>query len=386
MIRLLMILSLLLASCAQPVGTQLAAESGFGGTGMAPSCPAAALLPGDSGFGGTGHTADCGFGGTGVIGTITDFGSIWVNGLEIELASGLTITSNLGHPVELAIGQQVITRTRQDALLTDYVEVFYPISGQVQQRDGNRIVVNGQLITLDAHTRGLKTLQPGDWVAVSGWPQGTDRWLATRIDPNPTHMARVEKPALDALNSRKALIEGGVVIRDGSAWLEPYHLKLGDAADWRGERLALAAVEQQRAGWRMTAVRALHSWQVDWHELVRERYEQMAQPRVYRNRLDVEHTREAMHERTEHLKNQRDVLKEQREALQESREALQESKHELKDQQDMLKAQKSLLEEQRDALKDQQEQLKEQREALKEQREMIKDIKEQKEGYGRQDD
>lgn len=366
MIRVALLLILLLTRCAQPDTERLALNSGFGGTGHAPGCPVAQLLPGGSGFGGTGHTAACGFGGTGVIGTITDFGSIWVNGLEIKLAPDLKIASNLGHPVKLAVGQQVVTRTQPGALQTDHVEVFYPVSGQVQQRNGNRLVVNGQLITLDAHTRGLKPLQPGDWVAVNGWPQGTHHWLATRIDPNPTHVARVEKPALDTLNSNRALIEGGVVIKDGNAWLEPYHLKLGNAADWRDRRLALATLKQQRAGWHLTAVRALHTWQVDWRELVREQHEQMRHSPPDRPRLELEHAQETLQERTESLHAHHDTL-------QEGRDELLESKQEMKDQQSLMQSQQETLHETHDQIQQSQDTIKEQHEMMQEQHDMTRE-------------
>lgn len=383
MIRLLLILSLLLASCAQPVGTQLAAESGFGGTGLAPSCPAAALLPGDSGFGGTGHASDCGFGGTGVIGTITDFGSIWVNGLEIELMPGLSISSNLGHPVPLAVGQQVITQTRSDALVTNRVEVFYPVAGQIQQREQNRIIVNGETIILDAHTRGLKTLQAGEWIAVSALPQGEHEWLATRIDPNPSMTSVAARPSLETLLANKALVEGGVVIRGGTAWLEPYHLKLGDADSWRNHPLALAVLQRSQAQWQLTAVRALKQWRVDWHELVHGQRERMMlrhelqERRAHRNMPKPLHERlQTLKEERDALKGQRETLKAQREALRENRETIEDSKHDFKAQHETLHEQKSLLEEQRDTLKAQQEQLKEQRETLKEQREMVREQKE----------
>ena len=60
---------------------------GIGGTGHAEAgCIANKQVEGNKGgIGGTGNlaTAD-GIGGTGIIGVITDFGSIWVNGIRVQ--------------------------------------------------------------------------------------------------------------------------------------------------------------------------------------------------------------------------------------------------------------------------------------------------------------
>jgi len=380
MIRIALLLLLLLASCTRPESTRLALSSGFGGTGHSLDCPAARLLPGDSGFGGTGHGADCGFGGTGVIGTITDFGSIWVNGLEIELTPGVKIASNLGHPVELAIGQQVITRTHPHALLTDHVEVFYPLAGEVEQRRGNRLLINGHTVIIDTRTQGLTDLQAGDWAAINAWPQGEHKWLATRIDPNPRHLTLLDTPTLAATGSRKALIQGGVVIRGDQAWLEPYHLQLGSAGAWRDRRFALAALQHVREHWRITAIRPLRQWQLDWRELVRELRDHIPDASHLRHHREFEPARETRQKGTE-------SLEEHRQALRESREVLQDGRRQLNEEHDTLREQKGLLEEQREALKQQKEQkeefkaqqeaLKEQREQLKEQHEMLEEQREQ---------
>ncbi len=375
MSRFILLLILLLTGCMQATETRLASNSGFGGTGYTTGCPAARLLHGESGFGGTGHSADCGFGGTGVIGTITDFGSIWVNGLEIELAPGLNIASNLGHPVKLAIGQQVITHTQPGTLVTNQVEVFYPIAGQIQRYQDGQLVINGQTITLDAHTQGLKTLHTGDWVAVSGWPQSTGHWLATRIDANPARVSQVERPSLENLNTRKALIEGGVVIHDKTAWLEPYHLKLGQAETWQNKQLALAALQRMRDGWQLNAVRALHQWQVDWHTIVREQHEQMRHMHSLHRGFEHKLARERLLEHHESLKDQHEALEAQRETLQESQDELREHEDSLKEQQSTLQDQKDILDEQRETLQESQEELREHEDSLKEQQSTLQDQK-----------
>ena len=54
-------------------GTGSVADRGIGGTGQMA----------DRGFGGTGQVADRGLGGTGIVGTITGFASVCVNGVEV---------------------------------------------------------------------------------------------------------------------------------------------------------------------------------------------------------------------------------------------------------------------------------------------------------------
>lgn len=63
-------------------GTGQQAHDGIGGTGISA----------DSGIGGTGQQAQEGIGGTGIIGVITGFASVCVNGLEILYDTEMTST------------------------------------------------------------------------------------------------------------------------------------------------------------------------------------------------------------------------------------------------------------------------------------------------------
>lgn len=349
---LLLLVTALLISCATPVPTHTAQlNSGFGGTGWLPCPQAPAAQPGDSGFGGTGHEDTCGFGGTGVVGTITDFGSIWVNGLEIELKPDTRIDSNLGHPVQLAIGQQVITHTAATALETDHVQVFYPIAGRIQQQQTRLISVAGQRIRLDDNTRGLKALRTGQYVAINAFPQPDGTWLATRIDPNPARIERLSHPNLSALKTQRALVEGTVLKQGDRHILAPYGLPLSaeQVRSLKQGTLALAVARRLADGrWHIQQVRALHQWQMDWQAIMREqretRLERHAVPTTHLIREQHENAAEmrTLHNNRENMES----LHEANESLQEQREAL----HEMRETDENLREASESLREQRESL------------------------------------
>lgn len=193
-----LIMLLVLASC-QATGEryQLAAIGGFGGTGQ--------KMDPVSGFGGTGHQqgSSSGFGGTGIVGTITGFGSIWVNGIEIEYDENTPIKSDLSEKkVELKIGQQVVLETKPDNLETiaDHIQVHYPIAGKIESVNKEQIQVNGHKVTISPATLrddGLK-LEKGAYIAVSAIPGKDNSWQASRLNLNKDKKVFYQpKPKLD---------------------------------------------------------------------------------------------------------------------------------------------------------------------------------------------
>jgi len=209
----------------------VASNNGFGGTGRALEAVTAvteninpaslrhtAVL--DNGFGGTGQTAS-GFGGTGFIGTIQKFGSIWVNGVEVGIGQQTELFSNTGRTVQplsvkdLRIGQQVWFETQpsQDKTTTAKVHVFYPLAGKIEaiktQDMATELVVNGQRVYISSQTVIPDTveLEVGESIRISGLPvyakvgkaenkgglnggqtkrrlQRTNAWEATLIEAN----------------------------------------------------------------------------------------------------------------------------------------------------------------------------------------------------------
>ena len=195
-------------------------EDGIGGTGVT-----AAADGGDDGIGGTGMTAagagdDDGIGGTGIIGTITGFGSIWVNGLEIETPASVEVLFN-GEPgsvAALAVGQvvELVADGAAAGLVARRVRVDDAVVGSVEAVDAatGTLVVMGQRVRLDGATlldgvAGPGALRVGDRLRVSGLRAGDDAIVATRVQPaaagaadivhGPVRLTADGRPAIGAL-------------------------------------------------------------------------------------------------------------------------------------------------------------------------------------------
>ena len=153
---LLLALLAILAGCATPPPRQ--ADRGIGGTGQP------AVL------------ADRGIGGTGierfdVLGAITGFGSIRINGLEVDLPPGQTA---------LRVGQVVAVAVRRDGarLVAEQIEARPVAIGPIEALDtGGRLRIAGQWVIAPGAAR------IGQWVAVSGFRRADGVIAATRLDP-----------------------------------------------------------------------------------------------------------------------------------------------------------------------------------------------------------
>lgn len=166
----------------QPILSSQRGEDGIGGTGFAPSVPSIPLVK-RSGDG------EEGIGGTGIVGTITGFGSICVNGLEIHY-DNQTPTSENGSPSnaqQLALGQtvSVLTKPLANGFLAKEIRVLYEANGPIESinTQPNQLVVLGQTIQLPSTASGgMTTFKRGEVVAVSGsrLPDGTI--MAWRIE------------------------------------------------------------------------------------------------------------------------------------------------------------------------------------------------------------
>lgn len=124
-----------------------------------------------------------GIGGTGIVGLLTDFGSLIVNGLRIELTPRTQIFDTFGPVTEsaLAPGQAltIYALRRREAMVAQRVQINHAAIGTLEQTaTGPR--VNG--VPLDIERNAPVRLRPGQRVAVSGlWAR--DRLIVSRIDP-----------------------------------------------------------------------------------------------------------------------------------------------------------------------------------------------------------
>jgi hypothetical protein len=193
------------AECRKPT-------DGIGGTGQQPR-PRPKPRPNDDqkdGVGGTGHStpqagekdaavrSGDGIGGTGIVGIVTGFGSICVNGLEVEYDDSTVIDANgaAASSTDLAVGQLVVVEAagRGDRLRAERIAVRDAVVGPAFEIDAARgeLVVLGQTVRVgpDAAMGDRPHQQPlalgdiaiGDFLAVSGLRQADGVVVATRVD------------------------------------------------------------------------------------------------------------------------------------------------------------------------------------------------------------
>lgn len=164
-------------------------KAGIGGTGHTGGGIGGTGISAKAGIGGTGHS-DGGIGGTGIVGTITGFGSIWVNGLEVQYDPQTQGVQ------ELAVGQVVVIEAKGDnnMLQANKISVINAAEGQISTLNGdqNKILLLGQNINITAqtivHDRQNNAipakLQQGDYIQVSGLRLPNGDIVASYIERN----------------------------------------------------------------------------------------------------------------------------------------------------------------------------------------------------------
>lgn len=166
------------------------AQGGIGGAG-APL--AISAVENEGGIGGTGMQAEGGIGGTGIVGTITGFASVCINGLEVNYDDATRVSSN-GQAAgiqKLALGQ-VIAIDAMDAkngMLARGIDILNAVEGPVTmvKVEGGLVEVMGQQVRLSDATRlgGIATVQEitvGTPLKVSGYRNAANEIIATRIE------------------------------------------------------------------------------------------------------------------------------------------------------------------------------------------------------------
>jgi hypothetical protein len=142
----------------------------------------------DIGLGGTGMVADTGngLGGTGIVGEITGFGSIFVNGIEIDYHEGTPFSID-GKPAtmpELNIGDvvEVLTTDNHKHTQAQQINLRHEVIGQVtsvNNKDAS-FSVHGQTVYMPEYDTRLPAV--GSNVAVFGIRLNKARIQATRIE------------------------------------------------------------------------------------------------------------------------------------------------------------------------------------------------------------
>lgn len=143
----------------------------------------------DIGLGGTGMLAGTGsgsgLGGTGILGKITGFGSIFVNGIEIEYnnETAFTIDGKIAEPRQLEIGDvvEVLTTDGNNYTQAQIINLRHEVIGKVEAVDAQTFsfTVNGQSVIQPVHQLALPEV--GATVAVSGFRVDEKMILSTRV-------------------------------------------------------------------------------------------------------------------------------------------------------------------------------------------------------------
>ena len=183
-------------SDASLINPETNAAPGIGGTGQ---------VAGRPGIGGTGQIAETGIGGTGIVGVVTGFASICVNGEEIHYAPATPVSRDgeQGSTRDLQVGQVVAVqataqRTESGSQwLARQIVVQHALIGPLTRLDvaSSRFEVMGeQVLALSAED--LADLKPGLWVRVSGHRQADGSIRAGRVQslPSPARLAQVQGP------------------------------------------------------------------------------------------------------------------------------------------------------------------------------------------------
>jgi hypothetical protein len=168
----------------------------------------------ERGIGGTGApstVAERGIGGTGIIGVITGFASICVNGLEVHYDGSATIEIDgaTASASALRAGQIVAIQTAGSpgASLAQTISVRREVAGRIEavELGSGALTVAGQPVTVPAGTWGADSVRLGDWVAISGLRRADGVLVASRLDTAPA----------DSFVARGPVVREGGVTRVG---------------------------------------------------------------------------------------------------------------------------------------------------------------------------
>ncbi|MCV6593375.1 MAG: DUF5666 domain-containing protein [Silicimonas sp.] len=167
-----------------------------------------------------------GLGGTGIVGILTETGSLVLAGRRVELDERTRITSPFGRlsPDRLMIGDSLTVEAasrRDGTLIARRIALTWPLVGRIAARDvgGQRLVING--VTIRSRSAAPEL---GTRVAVSGLWRGNEV-IASRLAPAPTSAD---------------LISGTVAGRTGRRTIGPVPLRRSAANLTSGGRFATA--------------------------------------------------------------------------------------------------------------------------------------------------
>ena len=151
-----------------------------------------AELTDQRGLGGTGVIAradERGLGGTGIIGVVTGFGSVCVNGYEVEVdrKTAVTVEGVPAKRADVQLGQlvEIEAYSAKDVLVAARIAVRVAVAGPVESISEDRriLVVAGQTVSAAGFgpNANIPRVRSGDWVAVSGLRRADGSILGSAI-------------------------------------------------------------------------------------------------------------------------------------------------------------------------------------------------------------
>ena len=211
--------------------------------------------------GAAGLSHEGGRGGTGIVGVVTGFASICVNGGEVEYQPETPVQRDGAQaPLsDLAVGQWVALQAsgQGEQLQARRIVVLDAAVGPLSSVDaaGGRFVVMGQrAVALEA--ADLAGLQAGDWVRVSGQRFASGEIRASRVQAWRAGQAQVTGPLRRAPDGTQRVGETPVVSRDPALLVGADDgAEVAVRGEWSDGRLIASELQRQPTRSAVGAVR-----------------------------------------------------------------------------------------------------------------------------------
>ena len=225
-------------------------DGGIGGTGRVPAGPE------DGGMGGTGVRGEGAAvlsavpgESLGIVGVVTGFASVCVNGLEVHVDQTTPVSENgrTAHVGNLAVGQFVSIDARATAggLRARDIAIVHLVEGPLTVRPGGGYAVMGQPVDLleNARVDQPAALTPGRMVKVSGMRAPDGQIRATRIELAPglqeaSVLGDITRNPGEAASIEGLRLRGNAAVPPGTA---PWAQVLARGT-WDGESLVATTI------------------------------------------------------------------------------------------------------------------------------------------------
>jgi hypothetical protein len=203
------------------------AERGIGGTGIGTEIPQSVVRGLTQTRGVSNRPTEAKPGDAGIVGVITGFSSVCIDGMEVGLdgAVPMQIDGTSVQGTALRAGQMAVIEAAIDAgsLRSLNLAVRHEVTGPVERLDptAGTMTVAGQTVVVPSGTRGAGSVAVGNWASISGLRRPDDSIVATRLD--------AATAGLVTLHGR-VVSEGGKLRIGGVTLMPPAGARVGAGA------------------------------------------------------------------------------------------------------------------------------------------------------------